>query len=267
MKVKSCPRGHKHVSSRAAILRVSACQDERTYQLKVKNLRFSDYELGAGQHTAPRDALETISSLTPWLNSHSQASSHNPQFSQWSEKLLAQGAQLAGEQICANAPAIDGELVKTALTLFRLWSAHPNTKRPVSSHVTHNGTSTKPAPKYTIWKVYYGVLTAILRHGLPYVPTASGPERPQFAAEIRRVESIYETNLLQDVAFPTANSNSSQVEDWVEQVIGNWEILCGSHWRDEDVGEGGQSTVGRNVLDVSPCLFQGSPLYTLTGIN
>jgi hypothetical protein len=78
-----------------------------------------------------------------------------------------------------------------------------------------------------------------------------GPERPQLAGELRRIEAICENNLLREVKFPTASSNNSEVEEWVEQVIRNWEVLCGPHWQDQDLGEGGQNTVGRNVLDVS----------------
>jgi hypothetical protein len=78
-----------------------------------------------------------------------------------------------------------------------------------------------------------------------------GPDRPQLASELRRIEAICENNLLRDVKFPTASSSNSEVEEWVEQVISNWEVLCGPHWQDQDLGEGGQNTVGRNVLDVS----------------
>jgi hypothetical protein len=52
--------------------------------------------------------------------------------------------------------------------------------------------------------------------------------------------------------FPTASSQDSQVEEWVEQVISNWQVLCGPEWQDSDLGEGGQNAVGRNVLEVSP---------------
>lgn len=213
----------------------------------------SDCELGVGLSTdsASNDALGVICSLTPWLSSHSQTFSSSPQFSYWSERLLAKGAQLAGDQICANAVVVDDKLMGTALALFRLWSAHPIAKQPVSSHGGSNGDDSK----FALWKSYYDVLTAILQHSLPYVPATSESERPQFASEFRRVESVYEVNLLQNVMFPTANSTSSQVEDWVEQVIMNWEVLCGGHWRDEDLGEGGQSGVSRNVLDVSAWSF------------
>ena len=203
----------------------------------------SDCKLGAGlsADSKPNDALEAISSLTPWLSSHSQTFSSTPQFSYWTEKLLGKSAQLTGDQICANTVVVDDKLMGTALTSFRLWSAHPVAKQPSSSQ----------GQKLATWKSYYDSLTAILQHGLPYVPATSEPERPQLASELRRVESIYEANLLQSVMFPTANSTNSQVEEWVEQIIANWEVLCGGHWRDEDLGEGGQSAVSRNVLDVS----------------
>lgn len=84
------------------------------------------------------------------------------------------------------------------------------------------------------------------------------PERPQLVSEMRRVEAICENNILRDVKFPTANSGSEEVEEWVEQVIMNWEVLCGPHWRDDDLGEGGQSSYGRNVLDVSARFFGGA---------
>lgn len=203
----------------------------------------SNCELGAGlsADSKPNDALEAISSLTPWLSSHSQSFSSTPQFSYWTEKLLGKGAQLTGDQICANTVVVDDKLMGTALTSFRLWSAHPVAKQPSSSQ----------GLKLATWKSYYDVLTAILQHGLPYVPATSEPERPQLASELRRVGSVYEANLLQSAMFPTANSTNSQVEEWVEQIIANWEVLCGGHWRDEDLGEGGQSAVSRNVLDVS----------------
>lgn len=203
----------------------------------------------------PNEALETIASLTPWLSGHSQTFSSSPQLSYWSEKLLAKGAQLAGDQICTNPAVVDDGLAKTTLTLFRLWSAHPITKQPISSsNGAQNGDTARPISKFAIWKSYYDVLTTILQHSLPYFPMTIAPERPQLVSEMRRVEAICENNILRDIKFPTANSGSEEVEDWVEQVIMNWEVLCGPHWRDDDLGEGGQSAYGRNVLDVSAWL-------------
>ncbi|OJJ41404.1 hypothetical protein ASPWEDRAFT_23497 [Aspergillus wentii DTO 134E9] len=193
------------------------------------------------------DALQTFKSLMPWLSSHSQASLNNPQLSHWSEKLLAQGALLSGDEACMHG---DDERVENALKFFRLWSAHPNVKGWVSPNGAQSDNIAEPASKSAIWKGYYDLLTTILQYGLTYVSPTGGSERPQLASELRRVESVCESSLLREVKFPKAESLNSDIEDWVEQVIQNWEVLCGPQWRDEDLGEGGQNAVGRNVLDI-----------------
>ncbi|KAF7597364.1 hypothetical protein BBP40_006305 [Aspergillus hancockii] len=207
------------------------------------------YLKGAGQHrvAGSAKALDTLQSLTSWLSSHNQLSSDSPQFLHWSEQLAAESALAASTEALKDAPVVDEELMKTALRLLRLWAAHPNVKQGVSPHTDGSGEFT---PKYLTWKSYYDLLSTILQNDLAYMPPASGPDRQQLATEIRRVQSIYETNLLRETKFPTADTENTQIEIWVEQVIRNWEILCGPQWKDEDLGEGGQNAVGRNVLDI-----------------
>ncbi|KAF9890955.1 hypothetical protein FE257_005212 [Aspergillus nanangensis] len=182
---------------------------------------------------------------------HNQSSSHNPQFLYWTEKLLAEASLLAGDEACKNvAPSSDDGLVKTALKLFRLWSSHPHIKQGTSSSAGSATSASGSTSRSTIWKSYYDLLSAVLQHDLGYNPVASGPERPQLASEVRRIESICETNLLREIKFPTADSLNAQIENWVEQVIRNWQVLCGPRWTDAELGEGGQNAVGRNVLDI-----------------
>lgn len=198
------------------------------------------------------EAIDTFNSLVPWLTNHGEASSNNPQFLHWSEKLLGEGAFLASAEALKHVPALDGALAKIALKLCRLWSAHPLVKHGVPSPVQHFDGHRTSISNSAIWKSYYDLLSAILFHDLEYYPPTNGPDRPQLSSEIRRVESLCETSLLREIKFPTADSRNSQVEDWVEQVIQNWEILCGASWSDDDLGEGGQNAVSRNVLDVCP---------------
>jgi hypothetical protein len=68
---------------------------------------------------------------------------------------------------------------------------------------------------------------------------------------------VCENILLRTVKFPRAHVQNHLVEEWVEQVIRNWEVLCGPEWCDDDLGEGGQDGVSRNVLDVSDTPFFG----------
>ncbi|KAE8164192.1 hypothetical protein BDV40DRAFT_120029 [Aspergillus tamarii] len=207
------------------------------------------YLKGAGQHkvSGSANALDTLQSLTLWLSSHNELSSDNSQFLHWSEQLASESALVASTEALKTVPVADEALMKTALSLLRVWSAHPHVKQGASPHIDGFDVCT---PKYLTWKSYYDLLSATLQHDLAYVPPASGPERQQLAAEIRRVESMYESSLLRETRFPTAYAESTQIEDWVEQVITNWEILCGPQWTDEDLGEGGQNAVGRNVLDI-----------------
>jgi hypothetical protein len=162
---------------------------------------------------------------------------------------LGKGALLASEEASKYSPYSDPRHVDIALRLFRLWAAHPSVKQgtPVSSNVD----GPTPASRVSVWTNYYAFLTTVLQNGLIYTGPNDGPDRPQQADELRRVETICEGNLLREVKFPTASSHNSQVEEWVEQVIANWEVLCGPEWQDSDLGKGGQNEISRNVLDVS----------------
>lgn len=197
------------------------------------------------------ETLKTFSALAPWLSSGKLTSNANSQFLNWSETLLGKGALISSEEATNSLPYSDHEHVDIALRLFRLWSVHPAVKQGLASPKPANPDIYGQVPRTTIWKAYYSFLTTVLQESLPYTAPNDGLERPQLASELRRIESICEGNLLREVKFPTASSNNSEVEEWVEQVISNWEVLCGPHWQDQDFGEGGQNAVGRNVLDVS----------------
>ncbi|KAL4980206.1 hypothetical protein BDW66DRAFT_71507 [Aspergillus desertorum] len=209
------------------------------------------YIKGAALHqvSGPREALRVFNSLAPWLNSANLGSS-STQFVYWFEKILADGALIAGEEIRKDIASADGEMVKIALRIFRAWSSHPSVKSEEGARGMQNESFLEPVPKSPIWKSYYDLLSSILLYGLPYTAPAQGPERPQLATELRRVEAICEANLLRDVKFPTADSGNEVVEAWVEQVIQNWKRLCGPDWQDEELGDGGQHALGKNVLEI-----------------
>lgn len=213
---------------------------------------FADNPTGAAQATVSGidETLETFASLMPWLSGGKLGSS-NAQFLSWTETLLCKGAIMASEEARNTSPYSDPRHVEIALRLFRLWAALPAVKQGLTAPTPSHLDASTSLSRTSIWKAYYGFLTTVLQHELAYVAPNDGPDRPQLASELRRIEAICENNLLREVKFPTASSNNSEVEEWVEQVISNWEVLCGPHWQDQDLGEGGQNTVGRNVLDVS----------------
>ncbi|KAJ5573645.1 Tetratricopeptide-like helical [Penicillium hispanicum] len=196
------------------------------------------------------DTLETFASLVPWLSGGMLANTTNAQFLSWAETMLRKGATAASEEASRSLPSSNPRHVEIALQLFRLWSAHPAVKQGLASPNASFADSSDQPSHTSIWQSYYRFLTTVLQNGLEYTAPNDGPERPQLASELRRIESICEGHLLREVKFPTASSNNSQMEEWVELVISNWEVLCGPRWQDSDLGEGGQNAVGRNVLDI-----------------
>ncbi|KAJ5343120.1 uncharacterized protein N7506_002944 [Penicillium brevicompactum] len=194
------------------------------------------------------DTLRTFSSLIPWLSGGKLSSITTPQFLSWSESLLGKGALLASEEAGRDPIRSDPSHVDIALQLLRSWAAHPSVKQgtPAPSNVDDS----TPASRTSIWTAYYAFLTTVLQTGLPYTGPNDGPQRPQQANELRRVETICEGSFLRETKFPTADSHNLQVEEWIEQVISNWEIMCGPEWQDSDLGEGGQNAIGRNVLEI-----------------
>ncbi|KAJ5833726.1 hypothetical protein N7474_002037 [Penicillium riverlandense] len=197
------------------------------------------------------ETLDTFAALEPWLSSGKQASVANAQFLNWSETLLGKGALMASKEASKNSPYSNPRHVEIALRLFRQWAVHPAVKQGLATQKSTASDLSSPISRTTLWNSYYGFLTIVLQDNLTYPPpSAERPGRPQQAAELRRVETICEGNLLREVKFPTASSGNSQVEEWVERVISNWEILCGPHWQDDDLGEGGQTVASRNVLDM-----------------
>lgn len=213
---------------------------------------FADHYTGAAQATVTGidETLETFASLMPWL-SNGKLGSSNAQFLSWTETLLCKGAIMASEEARNSSPYSDPRHVEIALRLFRLWATLPAVKQGLAAPKPSHLDASTSLSRTSMWKAYYGFLTTVLQEELVYTAPNGGPERPQLASELRRIESICENNLLREVKFPTASSNNAEVEEWVEQVISNWEVFCGPHWQDQDLGEGGQNTVGRNVLDVS----------------
>ena len=113
-----------------------------------------------------------------------------------------------------------------------------------------------------VWKAYHKTLSNILQGGLPYpLPGASAEGSPspsvenfharlQQRAELQHVQNTYESLMLEEVKFPKADEVNEEIEEWVESVVGNWRVLCGSTWQDDDLGEGGREGVSRSVLEV-----------------
>jgi cargo-transport protein YPP1 len=140
-----------------------------------------------------------------------------------------------------------------ALTAFRAWSRFCDGQ----GFAAMGGCAPQAeVSRRQVWKEYYITLSDILQQELPLppaYPTAANtqtPSRFQQRAELKQVEAKYETMLLSELQFPRAENSNQEVEAFIEIVIQNWSVLCGSKWTDRDLGEGGAEGVSRGVLDI-----------------
>lgn len=199
------------------------------------------------------DALQTYESAMPILSAITNSRSDVAELRTWKELLLTDFSMLSAKISAANAsPYTETE----TLGAFRAWSKLWESGSGLSlKAVGGNGFDMETSRRST-WKAYYWNLSSILQRKLPYPTTAlviahaEASSRLQQRAELARVEAAYEGLLLKEVQFPRAEESSEEVEEWVDMVMQNWRILCGSDWQEHDLGEGGREAVSRNVLDI-----------------
>ncbi|KAF2654221.1 hypothetical protein K491DRAFT_483969 [Lophiostoma macrostomum CBS 122681] len=200
------------------------------------------------------DAIQTYSAVLPWLSSLPTLGAESSLFLMWTERLLVRLCQLVN-QSAETGQYADAE---EALRIYRFWAKF--------WEITGNGTSAEgmSRPRRSAWKAYYDTLSAILRYNMPYSSeprsldnnTTSSQARQHSIiklhqrAELKRVETVYESLLLKETHFPKASENNREIEAWTDAVMQNWRQLCGPTWSDEDLGEGGKEAVGRGVLDI-----------------
>ena len=199
---------------------------------------------------APAEAIETFESALPVLSSVSSQQKQGKELKTWTELFLTGFCMISS---LANKSKISSVLETETLSAFRAWATFWDTQGP--------GPAGGKAPQAEvsrrhIWREYYITLSDLLQQELPFPTTALATAyvqtstRLQQRAELKRVEARYETLLLSEMHFPKAEEGSEEVEAFVDIVIQNWRILCGSTWQEEDLGEGGAEAVSRGVLDI-----------------
>lgn len=191
-------------------------------------------------------AYRAYSSILPYLSSLSSTFADNPQHHYWREMVLARYSVLISHHVLAHVNP--GDLLSPAasippsslLTPFRAYAHNWD------SRLSARGS--RPSFNLRPWQAYYDTLSRLVQHSIVQPIFSS---RLHQRTELKTVERIFEDGLLKEVSFPRADQTSSQIEGWVDQVIANWRIMCGSTWRAEELGEGGRAGVGQGVLDVS----------------
>jgi len=201
---------------------------------------------------APAEALETFEAALPILSSISAKSIDGSREQRtWTELLLTQFCMLSSHTIKSKLSSL---LESETLSAFRAWASfweHSQSSSPVGGYAAYSDVSRRQ-----IWKEYYATLSTILQQGLPFPITSmataynDSSTRSQQLAELQRVESKYEDLLLREVQFPRADQTSDEVEEWVNLVVQNWRVLCGSGWLEGDQEQSRKEAVSRRVLDI-----------------
>lgn len=200
----------------------------------------STYMRGMMQQRAQKsaNAMQTFNSITPWLEKNRGLTGSNPQLSYWTEQLLAEVALAHSRD--SQQPGADA----ATSTSFRAWALLAS-KRNTNTSMSYGHPGSRPT-KVSVWRAYYDHVSRLVQASSEAEPDA----RRELVTELRRVETAYENELLRNTQFPKASESNQVIERWVEQVTTNWDVICGSGWSEEDLGDGGRDLVTRNVLDI-----------------
>ncbi|KAK5082986.1 hypothetical protein LTR05_006868 [Lithohypha guttulata] len=179
-------------------------------------------------------AVAIYKAAASWVELNNDLVKATPQMAYWAEQILA--AYGTG-----STDAVSTEARSRAL---QTWSTLVLRSQEVSR--TTYGDSGIQISRTSVWEYYYDM--AIRRLEQPNHTTTH--TRAKLAAELRAIETAYETALLKNKKFPKATESNVVIEQWVERVVRNWQILCGPGWQESDLGPGGRNAATRNVLDI-----------------
>lgn len=189
---------------------------------------------------------ELHQTILPWLDSNRSLVVSTPQLLYWAQQLL--GRVALGNKSLDSPSGLDfDETADFRLQAFRHWAVLTMKNKPVSS--SSYGNTRGQLTNLAMWRAYYRFVSGVL-HQRPGAAQHVTINRSDLVVELRRVETSYESEFLRHVQFPKATESNKPVEDWVEEVVSNWHVLCGPDWREPDLGEGGRNSIGRNVVDI-----------------
>ena len=178
----------------------------------------------------------------------------------WTERLLARACMFMYQR--TTAPTT--QKLSLSLRCFLAWSDFWQRSPPPDS----GSNSHLDIPRRRVWKAYYDLLSSVLQYGLMYNNEPSSlsdlitmpPEdvsddrftkaKSRQRSALRRVEATYESLILNETQFPKASETNTEVEEWAQQAVSNWKILCGPNWTDSELGDGGKESVSRGLLDI-----------------
>lgn len=197
-----------------------------------------------------------------------------PEYRIWTQRLLSRYCMLSNWHVRSNSQypknlLSSSSLISPARLLapFRAWNdfweAHVGQPKGALAAKAGN----VDFSHLRVWQAYYETFSTLLQLEATYPSLSLGsllphkepllyeskffskPKSEQWT-EFTKVQSMVHKLLMLELSFPQAHQPTPEIENWTDQVIANWKILCGSTWRDEDFVDSGKETTGRIVLDV-----------------
>jgi tetratricopeptide (TPR) repeat protein len=240
------PESNNHSSLPSALGWMEVCAIKTTY------IRAASLE-SQGKEEEARKLYQEAIGKTPGARS--------VELRKWTERLLARAclhfyARTSTQSIAA---------LTDALRAFNAWNDFWQRSPPTTAG--HGDSPSRiDVPRRQVWRAYYDLLSTILQSGLMYSVISSDrihlgtketipedhqmPSKQRQRTDLQRVESTYESLLIQETQFPKASQTNLEVEQLIEQAMRNWRIICGFGWTDAELGQGGKENVSRTMLDI-----------------
>ncbi|KAI1008109.1 hypothetical protein K3495_g123 [Podosphaera aphanis] len=194
-------------------------------------------------------AMGTYEAVLPIISGIIASPKQGNEVLAWAELLLTDLCMLSSDIVkknIASTPLID------PVSVFRLWDKFWESQAPklAGGYVLHSN-----IPRRLVWKEYFATLSVMLKNdfrlSLDSLPFTShhASSRAQTGAELKKIESRYESLLTSEVPFPKSHETSEEIEEFIEIVMQNWQVLRGIDWRNGELGEGGVEGLSRGTLD------------------
>lgn len=221
-----------------------------------------------------KEAVQTYESMLPYISNTQLSFGATTEHRRWSELLLARHCLLSSRYVKSKSKKPKELLVFSSLIAptsilapFRAWAefwdAKPDKRPELQQCLAGKGEISRKL----VWQAYYDTMSLLLQIETVYPSTSAAQNssrkgtpsyeteffskpRSQQCIELKRIESIYEEFLLNELKFPKANEPTPEIENWVDQVMVNWKMMCGNSWLDDDHEVGGKESAGRKVLAV-----------------
>lgn len=198
------------------------------------------------------EALAVYQEAVGKILTSQSAAKESPHYKLWAERLLNRYALLVEPEARLGDGHSDD--MTDALEAFRAWARTGSKEHSRSGHSNGGLALEDRLSRRKTWMSYYKLLTSLVqrlgRSSHVHVGDVAIPSRLDLCNELQRVESVYDSLLIKEVAFPQAHEYNAEVDRWTDLAMENWAILVGPTWSSDEVPQGGKRGLSKRMLDI-----------------